>query len=179
MRLSFMPIARRKYPSLGWSNARSRRMRWIVEMGKIPVLAICEHFTSSRWLCDFRVGRVRCIDNITPHPLNLALITFHVGCWLMWGIHICSVFRFSVLSSSTWNCIRAFPVVIMTCMSTLMLFTSRRLQITASPPWHDRGIRDRPGKPYMLCLHSPYLSNWISADIFVVLHLMDMTVTSS
>lgn len=34
-----------------------------------------------------------CLNKIPPHLLNLSLIALQDGVWLIWGIHICLVFR--------------------------------------------------------------------------------------
>lgn len=46
-------------------------------------------------------------DSKTPYPLNLCFITLNSGIWLIWGIHVCSVF--SALSGTEFNPYECLP----------------------------------------------------------------------
>lgn len=37
--------------------------------------------------------KIWCTDKIATYPLNLALITLNHSLGLMWGVHICLIFR--------------------------------------------------------------------------------------
>lgn len=73
-------------------------------------------------LCSSHEYRVSCmrikilyINNITPYTLTLGLITLNVGLWLMWGIHICLVFKhFCVIKCQVGHVgafRKSFPVI--------------------------------------------------------------------